>query len=204
MAFDRSTKDENVTLAGTPDYITISGQTITRGSIDLTADVTGTMPVGNGGTGLSAITSGHVLYASGSNTIAAAAPGNTSGVQAYDADTAKLDVAQTFTASQRGEVTALTDGANISTDLADSNNFSVTLAGNRTLDNPTNLVAGQSGTIVLTQDGTGSRTLAYGAYWKFIGGTAPTLTTTASAVDVLVYYVESSTRITAKVLLDVK
>ena len=45
----------NVTLAGTPDYITISGQEITRNQIDLTADVTGTLPVANGGTGLTSI-----------------------------------------------------------------------------------------------------------------------------------------------------
>ena len=41
------TTHDAVTLAGTPDYITISGQEITRNQIDLTADVTGTLPVGN-------------------------------------------------------------------------------------------------------------------------------------------------------------
>lgn len=121
-------------------------------------------------------------------------------VQAYDADTAKTDVAQTYTAGQRGEITALTDGATITPDFADSNNFSVTLGGNRTLANPTNLVAGQSGCIWITQDGTGSRTLAYGSQWDFTGGTAPTLTTTAAAVDCLVYAVQSSTRITATLI----
>jgi hypothetical protein len=45
-----------VTLAGTPDYITISGQEITRNQIDLTADVTGTLPVANGGTGSTSTT----------------------------------------------------------------------------------------------------------------------------------------------------
>jgi hypothetical protein len=125
-------------------------------------------------------------------------------VQAYDADTAKTDVVQTFSVAQRGAITALTDGATITPDFALANNFSVTLGGNRTLANPTNLVAGQSGVIVITQDGTGSRTLAYGSNFKFPGGTAPTLTTTASAVDVLVYYVESSSRITARLVADVK
>lgn len=125
-------------------------------------------------------------------------------VQAYDADTAKTDVAQSFSAAQRGAVVALTDGATITPDFAAANNFSVTLGGNRTLANPTNLTAGQSGAIVITQDGTGSRTLAYGSYFKFPTGTAPTLTTTASAVDVLAYYVESSTRITARLMADVK
>ena len=41
----------NVTLAGTPDYLTISGQVITRGLIDLTTDVTGVLPTANGGLG---------------------------------------------------------------------------------------------------------------------------------------------------------
>jgi hypothetical protein len=125
-------------------------------------------------------------------------------VQAYDADTAKTDVVQSFSVAQRGTITALTDGATITPDFNNANNFSVTLGGNRTLANPTNQTAGQSGVIVITQDGTGSRTLAYGSYFKFPGGTAPTLTTTASAVDVLAYYVESSTRITARLVADVK
>lgn len=117
---------------------------------------------------------------------------------------AALAVAQSFTAAQRGAITALTDGATITPDFALANNYSVTLGGNRTLANPSNLTAGQSGVIVITQDGTGSRTLAYGSYWKFAAGTAPSLTTTANAVDVLAYYVESSTRITARLIGDVK
>jgi hypothetical protein len=120
----------------------------------------------------------------------------------YDPDTAKLDVAQTFTAGQRGAITALTDGATITPDFAVANNFSVTLGGNRTLADPTNLTAGQSGCIWITQDGTGSRTLAYGSAWDFTGGTAPTLSTAASAVDCLVYAVQSSTKITATLITD--
>ena len=125
-------------------------------------------------------------------------------VQAYDADTAKTDTVQTYTASQIGEVTALTDGASIATDLALSNNFSVTLAGNRTLANPTNVVAGQSGSIFVTQDATGSRTLAYGSYFKFVAGTAPVLSTAASSVDRIDYVVASATQIHAVASLDVK
>ena len=117
---------------------------------------------------------------------------------------AELGAAQSFTAAQRGSISALTDGATITPDFALANNYSVTLGGNRTLANPTNITAGQSGVIVITQDGTGSRTLAYGSYWKFASGTAPTLTTTAAAVDVLAYYVESSTRITTRFIGDVK
>lgn len=121
-------------------------------------------------------------------------------VQAYDADTAKTDVAQSFTAAQRGSISTLTDDATITPDFALANNFSVTLAGNRTLANPTNLTAGQSGAIWITQDGTGSRTLAYGSYWDFEGGAAPTLSTAASARDCLVYAVQSTTQITAVLL----
>jgi hypothetical protein len=125
-------------------------------------------------------------------------------VQAYDADTAKTDVVQTFTAAQRGAITTLTDGTTITADFATTNHFQVTLGGNRTLANPSNQTAGQSGAIRVVQDGTGSRTLAYGSNWKFPNGTAPTLTTTANAVDVLVYFVESASRITARLVSDVK
>ena len=103
-----------------------------------------------------------------------------------------IDTAQTWTKGQRAEVTALTDAATIAVDFADSNNFSVTLGGNRTLGNPTNQVAGQSGSIFVTQDGTGSRTLAYSSDWEFAGGTAPTLSTAASAVDRIDYIVRAS------------
>lgn len=111
-----------------------------------------------------------------------------------------LSLAQSFTAAQRGAISALTDGATITPDFALANNFSVTLGGNRTLANPTNLTAGQSGAVFITQDGTGSRTLAFGSCWKFSGGTAPTLTTAASAVDLLVYTVRSTTSIHAQLI----
>ena len=117
---------------------------------------------------------------------------------------ALLSATQTFTAAQRGSVDALASGATVAVNLADSNNFSLTLATNATLDAPTNAVAGQSGVIVITQDGTGSRTLAYNVAYKFPGGTVPTLTTDAGAVDVLAYYVESPTRITCRLVKDVK
>ena len=117
---------------------------------------------------------------------------------------ATLTAVQTFTAGQRGEVTALTDASSIATDLALSNNFSVTLAGNRTLANPTNTVAGQSGSIFIAQDGTGSRTLAFGTNFKFVAGTAPTLSTEASSIDRIDYVVAEATKIHAVASLDVK
>lgn len=84
--------------------------------------------------------------------------------------------------------TALTDAATIAVDMATGFNFSVTLGGNRTLGAPTNSIAGQSGLILVTQDGTGSRTLSYNAAWKFAGGT-PTASTAAGTVDAIAYTV---------------
>lgn len=117
---------------------------------------------------------------------------------------ATLTAVQTFTAGQRGEVTALTDAASIATDLALSNNFAITLGGNRTLANPSNITAGQSGSIFITQDGTGSRTLAFGTNFKFVGGIAPTLSTAASSIDRIDYVVAEATKIHAVASLDVK
>ena len=152
----------------------------------------------SGGTG-----SFTTLTVTGTTTLATALTGvlkGTSGVVSVataGTDYAGIDTAQTFTKGQRGEITVLTDGATITPDFADSNNFSVTLGGNRTLANPTNTVAGQSGSLFITQDGTGSRTLAYGTNYDFAGGTAPTLSTTAGAIDRIDYVVRTATSIHA-------
>ena len=61
----------NVTLAGAPDYITISGQEITRNAIDLTADVSGALPVANGGTGATSLASTSILTGNGTSAIVA-------------------------------------------------------------------------------------------------------------------------------------
>jgi len=81
----------------------------------------------------------------------------------------------------------LTDGATITPDFNDSNNMVVTLAGNRTMANPSNLKDGASYTIIVKQDATGSRTLSFGTAFKWAGGTAPTLSTGANAVDILTF-----------------
>ena len=122
-------------------------------------------------------------------------------VQGFDADTAKTDVAQTFTASQRGEITTLTSGSPVTPDFAASNNFTLTLGENLTIANPTNLVAGQSGSIFLVQDGTGSRTITWESYWDWAGGTPPTLSTAAGSVDRLDYIVRSASSIHSVVTL---
>lgn len=93
------------------------------------------------------------------------------------------------------EVVTLTDAASIAVDMSTFINAKVTLGGNRTLVNPSNVKEGQSGCIEVIQDGTGSRTLAFGTNYEFRGGISPTLTTAANASDLLFYYVISSTRI---------
>lgn len=95
---------------------------------------------------------------------------------------------------------ALTDAATIAVDFSAGINFTVTLGDNRTLGQPSNQKVGQSGFIRIVQDGTGSRTLAYHADWKFAGGTDPTLTTTASATDILFYTVVASNFIVASLV----
>lgn len=79
----------------------------------------------------------------------------------------------------------LVDGANIALNAAQGFVFRVTLAGNRTLSNPTGGVDGQRIRVEVTQDATGSRTLAYGTAFDWGTAGAPVLTTTAGKTDVL-------------------
>lgn len=94
---------------------------------------------------------------------------------------------RTYTKQQNFGTTTLTDGANISWDLDDNQVSKVTLAGNRTLDNPTNMVDGGTYILRVIQDATGSRTLAYGSAYRWVGGAAPTLSTGANAVDYITF-----------------
>lgn len=96
----------------------------------------------------------------------------------------------TFTKAQRGAYSVLTDGAVITPDFNANNMFRIQLGGNRTLANPTNLVAGQSGCIDIYQDSAGSRTLAYQWGWQFPGASVPVLSTAIRAKDKLLYSVD--------------
>ena len=89
---------------------------------------------------------------------------------------------------------ALTDASTITVDLATGTNFVVTLGGNRTLGAPSSAKPGMSGTILIKQDATGSRTLAYNTAWKPFGST-PALSTAANAVDLLTWIVENSGKV---------
>ena len=81
----------------------------------------------------------------------------------------------------------LTDQATVTWDASTQDVCKLTLGGNRTMAAPTNNTTGQFISILVIQDGTGSRTLTWNAVFEFAADTAPTLTTTASLGDVFVF-----------------
>jgi len=83
--------------------------------------------------------------------------------------------------------TTLTDGATISWDASTEDVAKVTLGGNRTLGSASSGTTGQFISLLIIQDGTGSRTLTWNAAYEFASDTAPTLTTTADLGDVFVF-----------------
>lgn len=103
-----------------------------------------------------------------------------------------------------GQRTSLTDGVSIAIDMATGNHFIVQLGGNRTLAAPTNLQPTQTGSIIIIQDGTGSRTLSFNAVWDFPAGTAPTISTVSGTVDRIDFEVYTSTNIHAVATLDLQ
>lgn len=109
--------------------------------------------------------------------------------------------------SSMGGITTLTDAATVTPNFSSNNYFSLTftsgVGNSRTIANPTNLVAGQSGIIYLIQDSTGGRSVTWGSYYRFPGGSAPTLSTTGNANDAIAYSVRSSTAITCQAILGV-
>ena len=83
----------------------------------------------------------------------------------------------------------------VTIDFSAHQNFVLTLTGNVTLANPTTESVGQAGVFVFIQDGTGSRTLSLGTDYETAGGAGITLSTAASAVDVVPYFVKAANSI---------
>lgn len=99
-------------------------------------------------------------------------------------------IAQTYTAAQREAFSTITYGSTITPDFSLANNYQVQLTGSPTINNPTNIVAGQSGNLSIYQDATGSRTITWGWGWVApSGGSLPSLQTAGGSLDVLKYTV---------------
>lgn len=100
---------------------------------------------------------------------------------------AGTELAQEFTATQNFNATTLTDAATIAWDTSANQVTSVTLGGNRTFGAPTNQKDGGVYVLIVVQDGTGSRTITWNSVFKWVGATAPTLSTAASSRDQFVF-----------------
>jgi hypothetical protein len=83
-----------------------------------------------------------------------------------------------------------------------ANNFEVVLTSGTTFASPVSASGGQSGVILIRQDSVGTQLASYSGSWSFIGNAAPTLTTTASGVDLLAYYVVNPQRVNVVATLD--
>jgi hypothetical protein len=85
-----------------------------------------------------------------------------------------------------------TNTGNITLDYDLYQNFVLTFTGNVVLVNPTTESVGQSGVIVVIQDGTGSRTIAGGTQYEWPGGAIGTISTAANSVDIIPYFVDAA------------
>jgi hypothetical protein len=193
--------------ASVPSIFSIAGSPITTsGTLAMTYSGTA-LPVANGGTGLTTGTSGGVLAYTGAGTLAsstALAANNVvvgGGAGAAPSSTSLLAIAAAVTTGNyikaigyADTVTALGNtGTAINLDLTSGNVFTATLTGNATITMRFPVATGSSSfTLILTNDGTASRTVAFvgsSATIKFPGGAASlSRTTTASAIDVWFFF----------------
>jgi hypothetical protein len=115
--------------------------------------------------------------------------GNTRVLTVPDSDitVAGTDLAQEFTATQNFNATTLTDAATIAWDTSANQVTSVTLTDNRTFGAPTNQVDGGVYVLIVIQDGTGSQTIIWNGVFKWVGATAPVLSTAGGSRDQFVF-----------------
>jgi len=113
--------------------------------------------------------------------------------------------ANSYSNAQSGTIKALgvyhgLAGNTVTLTLSDSNFYSLTSNANLTMANPTGITAGQAGSLTFTANG--SYTVSWGSYWRFAGGTAPTMSTTAGKQDRIDYYVAAANTIHAVATID--
>lgn len=163
-----------------------AGGTIDSTSLNFTAFGTNvSLPLGiaSGGTGVATAADAFSALKQNASTSATGVVEKATDAEVYSAAADKYLAADHIETSSA--FVALTSASSISLDWDAGINRSLTLAHNATLANPSN---GQPGTwrvIRITQDGTGSRTLAFGSNYRFPNSTPPTLSTAAGAVDKL-------------------
>lgn len=87
------------------------------------------------------------------------------------------------------DVQTLVDGATVDWDHALGAAAKLTLGGNRTIANPTNVRDGATAVLEIIQDATGSRTVSWGSDFRWPGDTPPTLSVAASRRDLISFYV---------------
>ena len=196
-----STNDVTVKNDADADVITIATGTT---SVDIVGDVTASTLNADGDT--AAGDNAAIGYTAGEGLILTG-QGSTSDITIKnDADADVFTVATgTTTGAFAGTVTALrgygstdTDTSNtgsITLDFSADQNFVLTLTGNVTLANPSTEAVGQSGFIAFIQDGTGSRTITLGTDYETAAAAGLTLTSTASATDLVPYLVVAANRI---------
>ena len=180
---------EQISVSGGLEFTDATGLRTTA----FTGDVTKTA----GGTALTiandAVTTAKILNA------------NVTAAKVLTSEVAVLGTAQQYTRTHNFTATALTDNATIAWDLSQNQVAHVTLAGNRAMGNPTNIVAGAVYILIVKQDATGGRTLSFpfgtsgagNTGYRFAGATsasgAPTLSTGANKIDILTFVATAST-----------
>ena len=159
---------------------------------DLNNVLSAIQSINSGGSDPSSLVAGMFYYDSGDNIFKIVATNgstitNLFTLSASGNTNCATDIASEFTKTQNFNATTLTDAATVAWDASINQVTSVTLGGNRAFGAPTNQVDGACYVLKVVQDGTGSRIPTWNAVFKWSSATAPTLTTTASAIDVLVF-----------------
>lgn len=154
---------------------------------------------GNAGisTGLTALASGNAALTSAATAQASGNAALSSVANKYDKTGGPISGPVVVQSQSFGETGTIISSGVCTLNFGTRNNFEVILTNNSTFASPVNASGGQCGAITIRQDGTGSRLITYSGSWSFVSNTAPTLTTSASGVDILTYYCVNPNRVSA-------